>query len=73
MSKTNKKPISKEELLKIFEAVAKAYEQAGKPIAYGTLYSQDDIDGTILVPSKEGEPELEFETDEDDNRSKFED
>lgn len=55
-----KKPLSKEELAKIFEAIAKAYEMAGKPIAYATVYNGDE-EPEILVPEKEGQPKLEFE------------
>lgn len=60
MNNETKKKFTEEELVKLFELIAKAYAAAGKPISYATVYSDDDTDGTILVPTDDKNlPEFE--------------
>jgi len=72
-SDKKKKKISSEELAKIMEAVFKAYEQAGKKIAFATLYDKENPEGQVMVPEKKEEVagfELEFEDKEDTKNDK---
>lgn len=52
-----KKPLSPEELAEILEAIAKAYEQAGRKITTATLIDDVKEDGTvsgeILIDNRE--------------------
>ena len=55
MSDEKKKPISPEELAKIFELIQQAYKEGGKSLETATLYDEDNPDGKLVVDNREEE------------------
>jgi hypothetical protein len=48
-----KKPISREELEKIMELIAQAYEEGGKKLTTATLFDEENPEGEILIDHRE--------------------
>ena len=50
-----KKPISPEELAKIFELIQQAYKEGGRELETATLYDEDNPDGKLVVDNRDDE------------------
>ena len=48
-----KKPISPEELAKIFALIQQAYKESGRTLETGTLYDEENPDGKLVIDNRD--------------------